>query len=100
MSDLKSVMYETAQGLHRAGGLDKVTLREIESLCLPGIKKYSAQDIKRIRTKARASQGVFARYLNISASTVQKWETGQKKPAGASLKLLNIIDERGLEVLS
>lgn len=100
MSDIKSVMYETAQGLHRAGGLSTATMREIESLCLPDVKEYSAQQIKHIRTKANASQGVFARYLNISTSTVQKWETGQKKPSGASLKLLNIIEQRGLEALS
>lgn len=100
MSDLKSVMYETAQDLHRAGGLSTATLREIESLCLPEVKEYSAQEIKRIRAKANASQCVFARYLNISTSTVQKWETGQKKPAGASLKLLNIIDQHGLQLIS
>ena len=79
MSDLKSVMYETAQDLHRAGGLSTATLREIESLCLPEVKEYSAQEIKRIRAKANASQCVFARYLNISTSTVQKWETGAEK---------------------
>ena len=100
MSDVKSVMYGTAQGLHRAGGLSAATMREIESLCLPDVKEYSAQQIKRIRTETNASQGVFARYLNISTSTVQKWETGQKKPSGASLKLLNIIEQRGLEALS
>ncbi len=28
----------------------------------------------------RISQPVFARYLNTSVSTVQKWETGAKRP--------------------
>ena len=56
--------------------------------------------IKRIRTRNKASQGVFAVYLNTSKSTVQKWEQGQKKPNGPSLKLLNLVAEKGLEVLA
>jgi putative transcriptional regulator len=38
--------------------------------------------------------------LNTSPSTVQKWEQGQKHPNGASLKLLNLIDRKGLELLA
>ena len=41
--------------------------------------------IKRMRYKA--SQAVFAAYLNTSPSTVQKREQGQKKPNGRSLKI-------------
>jgi len=37
--------------------------------------------------------------LNVSISTVQKWEAGEKKPAGASLKLLNLVKRKGVEVL-
>ena len=44
-------------------------------------------------------QPVFARYLNTSESTVQKWETGQKRPSGMALKLLHIVEKHGLEVL-
>jgi putative transcriptional regulator len=43
---------------------------------------------------------VFAAYLNTSLSTVQKWERGQKKPNGPSLKLLNLVQQKGLEALS
>ena len=51
-------------------------------------------------TRYKASQGVFAAYLNTSPSTVQKWEQGQKKPNGPSLKLLNLVDMHGLEALA
>jgi putative transcriptional regulator len=50
--------------------------------------------------KHKASQAVFAAYLNTSKSTVQKWEQGQKKPNGPSLKLLNLVEKKGLEALS
>jgi putative transcriptional regulator len=42
---------------------------------------------------------VFAAILNVSVSTVQKWETGEKKPGGASLKLLNLVRRKGIEIL-
>ncbi len=49
------------------------------------------------RVKIRYTcQAVFARILNISPSTVQKWEIGQKRPSGASLKLLHLVKNRGL----
>jgi putative transcriptional regulator len=52
-----------------------------------------------LREKLRVSQGVFAAYLNASLSTVQKWENGEKKPSGAALRLLSVIERRGLDVL-
>ena len=45
------------------------------------------------------SQPVFARYLNTSASTVQKWESGAKRPSGMALKLLAVVEKHGLKVL-
>ncbi len=94
------VMHETAKGLHKAGAMDMKTMREIESLCLPPVKKYSASQIRRLRLKNKASQSVFAAYLNTSPSTVQKWEGGQKRPNGPSLKLLNLVAQKGLEALA
>ncbi len=93
------VVHETAQDLHAAGVMKETTLREFDALCLPPVKEYSAVQIKRIRTSVKASQGVFAAYLNTSTSTIQKWEQGVKKPNGPSLKLLNLVAQKGLEVL-
>jgi putative transcriptional regulator len=92
-------VHKTARGLHKAGVMDAKTMREFDALCLPTVKRYTATQIKRIRNRNRASQAVFAAYLNTSPSTVQKWEQGQKKPNGPSLKLLNIVDQKGLEAL-
>ena len=92
-------MHETAKGLHRAGTMNAVTMHEFDALCLPPVKTYTPAQIKRLRSRYKASQAVFAAYLNTSPSTVQKWEQGQKKPNGPSLKLLNLVDAHGLEVL-
>lgn len=93
------VVHEGAQDLRDAGLMDGVTMREFDALCLPPVKEYTAKQIKRIRTRNKASQAVFAAYLNTSVSTVQKWEQGQKHPNGPSLKLLNLVAEKGLKVL-
>lgn len=98
-SILESV-HEGAQDLHKAGVMDEVTLRDFDALCLPPVKVYSAEQIRRIRVRNKASQAVFALYLNTSKSTVQKWEQGAKKPNGPSLKLLSLVDQKGLEVLA
>lgn len=92
-------VHETAKGLKKAGVLDTQTMREFDALCLPPIKAYSARQIKHLREANKASQAVFAAYLNTSLSTVQKWEQGKKKPNGISLKLLNLIGQKGIEVL-
>lgn len=92
-------VHESAKNLHAAGAMKEVTLREFDALCLPPVKEFTAVQIKRIRERNKASQGVFAAYLNTSKSTVQKWEQGQKKPNGPSLKLLNLVNEKGLAAL-
>lgn len=93
------VVHETARGLNDAGVMDAKTLREFDALRLPALKPFSAEEIKRLRLRNKASQAVFAAYLNTSVSTVQKWEQGQKRPGGAALKLLNLVDREGLDIL-
>ncbi len=96
---LKAV-HESAKGLYETGMIATQTMREFDALCLPPLKQYTPAQIKRIRLRNNASQSVFAAYLNTSPSTVQKWEQGQKNPNGPSLKLLNLVDSKGLDVLA
>src|SRR3970040_817420 len=91
---------ESAKGLHAAGVMDQVTLREFDRLCLPPVETLQPEEIKKIREKSRVSQAVFAALLNTSVSTVQKWEIGQKRPTGTALKLLHLGRERGLEIVA
>ena len=55
--------------------------------------------IETLRENAHVSQAEFAAVLNTSVSTVQKWEAGDKKPSGPSLKLLNLIERKGIEAV-
>jgi len=94
------VVHDGAKDLYEIGLMDDMTMREFDALCLPAIKKLSARQIKLLREKNKASQAVFAAFLNTSVSTVQKWEQGQKRPNGPSLKLLNLVADKGLGVLT
>jgi putative transcriptional regulator len=96
-STILEAVHETAKGLHKAGVMDRVTLREFDRLCLPPIEPLEPEKIKQIREASQVSQAVFAAVLNTSLSTVQKWEIGKKRPTGTALKLLHLVRERGLD---
>ena len=95
-----NVVHEGAKEFHDAGLMNDVTLREFDALCLPPVKKYTALQIKRIRTRNRASQAVFAAYLNVSRNLVSDWERGVKRPGGPALRLLSIIQRKGLQAVA
>ena len=99
-SPILAAVHETARGLHKAGAMDQLTLREFDRLCVPLVEPLEPEQIKKIREASHVSQAVFARLLNTSVSTVQKWEIGQKKPTGTALKLLHLVQKRGLEVVA
>lgn len=99
-SDAFEAIHSAAQGLHRAEVIDKATMRDFDESCLATPPEISPEDIKRIREQAHVSQPIFARYLNTSESTVQKWEAGTKRPSGMALKLLAVVDKHGLKVLA
>jgi putative transcriptional regulator len=99
-SAILETVHETAKGLHAIGVMDRVTLREFDRMCLPPVKPLHPEEIKHIRETSRVSQAVFAALLNTSLSTVQKWEIGQKRPTGTALKLLHLVQKRGLEIVA
>ena len=95
-SIVKSIT-NTINDLNKSGLVDDITMRNIENLCLPEVQEYSPERITSIRKKFKLSQAALASIFNISPSTVRKWEQGNKKPAGASRKLLDIMERKGIE---
>jgi putative transcriptional regulator len=92
-------MQETVFGLHAAGVITKKSMDEFEALKNLDVKPMTPNRIKRLRAKTHLSQAVFAVAINASLSTIQKWEAGDKSPSGPSLKLLSLIERKGLEVV-
>lgn len=97
---LREVAHEMANDLYDAGVIDAVTMREYETLCIPIVRELSPREIKHIRLHEKVSQAIFAKYLNTSTSTVRQWEQGGKHPRGTSLRLLNLIAAKGLDVFA
>jgi putative transcriptional regulator len=94
-----AALHEAAGDLHRAGGIDKLTMRRFDLLCLTLVAELSPREIQALRKKAAVSQGVFARVLNVKPGLISQWERGERRPSGPSLKLLSLIKAKGFEAV-
>lgn len=99
-SDAFFAIHETMEALHEIGAIGKKTMREFDDACLTPVTVLPPEEIKRIRMQEHVSQPVFARYLNVSRNLVSDWERGIKKPGGPALRLLTIIQKKGLHVIA
>jgi putative transcriptional regulator len=99
-SGILASVHETAAGLHEIGVLDKATMREFDALRLTPVMALTPEEIRAIREHEQVSQPVFARYLNVRKDAVSKWERGEKRPDGPSLKLLTLVKNRGLAAIA
>lgn len=99
-SDAFAAIHASARALHKVGAIDKATMRDFDASCLSVPPTFTPADIQHLREANNVSQPVFARYLNTSESTVEKWETGAKRPSGMACKLLAIVQKHGLQVLA
>jgi putative transcriptional regulator len=98
-SSIAKSITSAVKDLKKSGLVDEITMKNIQSLCVPAVKEYKPEKIVSLRKKFNLSQAALACIFNISPSTVQKWEQGNKKPTGASRKLLDIIERKGIEAL-
>ena len=99
-SDAFSAIHETMEALHEIGAIGKKTMREFDEACLTPVTVLSPEEIRHIRMHERVSQPVFARYLNVSRNLVSDRERGVKKPGGPALRLLTIIQKKGLQTIA
>ena len=99
-SDAFAAIHETAAGMYDAGVIDKKTMRSFDESCLTPIHDFTGKEIRELREREEVSQDVFAHYLNVTRDYVSKWERGEKKPAGPSLKLLSLVERKGLAAIA
>jgi len=99
-SDALAAIHETASDLHDAEVMDKRTMRRFDELCLTPVRPLAPDEIRALRERERVSQAVFARYLNVTTGLISQWERGEKKPIGPSLKLLTLVNEKGLAAIA
>ncbi|MBM3514765.1 MAG: DNA-binding transcriptional regulator [Alphaproteobacteria bacterium] len=99
-SKVLAVIHETASDMRSAGVIDRETMRRFDVMCLTQVKPLEASQIRRLRKREKASQAVFASYLNVSPGVVSKWERGEKRPGGPALKLLTLVARKGLQAVA
>jgi putative transcriptional regulator len=97
--DAFEAIHSSATALYKVGAIDKTTMKGFDESCLSAPPALKPEQIRKLRLRLRVSQPVFARYLNTSESTIEKWETGAKQPSGMALKLLFVVEKHGLEAL-
>jgi len=96
-SRLMQEAHKMASDLFDVGVIKFSTMREFDALCLTEIHELSAPKIKKLRLSSGISQAVFAKVLNVSAAAIRQWERGERKPSGSALKLLNLVEAKGVE---
>lgn len=104
ISSLTKALLETADDMRAAGlldsaGHDKITLRHPGVADRPTAAPITGAQIRGMRERAKLSQAVFARYLNLTVGYVSQLERGAKQPTGAALALLNVIKRKGIEAI-
>lgn len=98
-SEIARAVHEGVRGMHRLGLVDKKTMREFDVRCLTAVDKLTAKDIQKLRRREGISQAVLALCLNVTTNYVSQIERGAKRPRGATLKLLSLIRQKGLEAV-
>lgn len=99
-SEAMAAVHEMMEGFHQSGALDKQTMREFDVACLMAVEPLAPEEIRAIREREHLSQPVFARYLNVSKGLVSDWERGVKKPGGPALRLLTVVQKKGLQAIA
>jgi putative transcriptional regulator len=101
---LTKALLETARDMRKAGVLDaaayqKITMRHLGAKDSPRVAPVTPAQIRTMRARAKMSQAVFARHLNLTVGYISQLERGTKHPAGAALALLNVIKRKGIEAI-
>lgn len=98
-SDPLRSLHSAMEGLHRVGAIDKATMRRFDVACLTPVEPLLPEAIKQLRETAQMSQSVFAMALNVAPTLISQWERGEKKPSGPSLKLLSLVEHKGIQAI-
>jgi putative transcriptional regulator len=98
-SDALRSVHLAVKGLHSVGAVDKLTMRNFDVSCIARVEEISPERIRAIREASGLSQALFASALNVTVSLVSKWERGEKKPSGAALRLLDVVERKGIDFI-
>jgi len=99
-SEAHAAVHEMMEALHEVGAIDKQTMRGFDEACLTPALPMPPERIRALREREHLSQPVFALYLNVSRNLVSDWERGVKKPGGPALRLLTLVEKKGIQAIA
>lgn len=94
--NVQETLSEMAKDLYSVGAINEAVLLQFS----PDLHGFSPSEIISLREKLGLNQALFAAYLNVSDKVVKRWEQGKAKPTGATLKLLSIVEKKGLDIFA
>jgi hypothetical protein len=92
-------VHETALGLTEAGVMDKRTMKAFDEMCLTPVNELTAKQIRQIRMREKASQAVFARYLNVTTGLVSSGSAVRNTRAAPRSNCSRLSPRRGCSPL-
>ena len=107
MRDKLKEMLEEAHELNALGLMPDEEVLQIQTLAqmralnksIAALKEMSGDEIRAMRTRLGMSQSILAHAMGMSKESVSKWERNEVKPAGPALRILNLLDSKGLGIL-
>jgi putative transcriptional regulator len=99
-SDAFAAIHQTVSDMYEAEAVSKQTMQRFDESCLTPVHNFSAEEIRALRQREEVSQVVFAHYLNVTKESVSQWERGLKRPGGPTLKLLSLVERKGLNAIA
>jgi len=95
-----AAIHEGVSDLYKVSAVAKITMREFDRRCLTPVHEMTPRKIRALRVREAGTQDVFAALLKVTPNLIRRWESGEAKPRGASLKLLTLVEKNGLEIMA
>lgn len=99
-NDVDDTIHGLASALFNIGAIDKTTMRRFDKNALTPVHKFTPKQLRALREREKVSQAVLADYLNVSTDFISKCERGERRPDGGTLKLLVLVEHKGLEAIA
>jgi len=91
---MREAIGETVRDMRNSDLPVSFTKRDFDELGIEFTEvTITPEEIQAIRARTRLSQAVFAKLLNVSLSSVRQWEQGKRKPTGATMVLLDLLNK-------
>ena len=102
-SKLTNALLDTAKRMRKTGlmpeaAYQKITMRHLTHDA-PAHSDITPDEIRAMRERAHMSQAVFAHRLNVTVGYISRLERGAKRPTGAALALLGVIQRKGIDAI-